>query len=153
MTAILSTTTRTSCCVLLGVFGTFVNGRGANVVHGLAIVVSRLCRLCARRPVGLHGCLPSLGSCARRVPDVPRGSPFHLRRPRTARRGCAVLVLRARSPTASSSMKIERRFTRRMARRVQPRESGCPTHKKAVAPRPRRLGASTEEGQPGATRP
>ena len=62
------------------------------------VVVPRFCRLCARRPVGLHGRLLSLGSCARMVGDVPRGSRYHLRRPWTARRGRALLVTRVIPP-------------------------------------------------------
>ena len=52
--------------------------------------------------------------------------------------------------TASFSLKIERRFMRRVGRRVRARESGCAIHKKAVAPGPRCLGATAEEGPPGA---
>ena len=92
------------------------------------------CRLCARRLVGLHGHLPSLGSCARRVGDVPRGSQYHLRRPRTARRGRALLVCARLHRFLFISLKIERRFMRRVAHRVRPGESGCPIHKKQLLP-------------------
>ena len=107
--------------------------RDANVVHGLAVVVLRLCRLCARRPVGPHGHLPSLGSCARRVGDVPRGTtcvaPGQLDVD-----GPSSSSARAPASTASFSLKIERRFMRWVAHRVRPRESWCPVHKKQVLP-------------------
>ena len=46
----------------------------------------------------LHGHLPSLGFCARRVGDVAPVSRYHLRRSRTTRRGRALLVPRVRPP-------------------------------------------------------
>ena len=84
--------------------------------------------------MGLHGHLPSLGSCARRVGDVPRGSRYHLRRSRTTRRGRALLVCARLLRFLFISLKIERRFIRRVAHRVRPRESGCPIHKKHLLP-------------------
>ena len=74
--------------------------------------------------------------------------------PRTARRGRALLVSPcAPASTASFSLKIERRFMRRVADRVRARESELRHPQKAVAPGPRCLGAFAEKGQPGATRP
>ena len=71
--------------------------RCANVVHELAIVEPRFCRLCARCPVDLHGDQPSLvGSCAGRVGDVPCCPRCHLRCFWTARRGRVPIVLRVR---------------------------------------------------------
>ena len=114
---------------LFDVTDTFVNGRGANVVHELAIMVPRF-RLCARLPVGLRGYPASPGSCARRVGDVPRGSRYHLSHPdsstwtRPPRPPCAPASI------ASSSMEIDWRFMCRLALRVRPRESGCPIRKR-----------------------
>ena len=87
----------------------------------------RLSCLRARRPVDLCGHPPSLGSCVRRVEDAPRGSRRHLRCPRSTRRGPLVFTV-----FAASSLKIERRFMRRVDRRVQSRGSGCPLHKKQL---------------------
>ena len=108
--------------------------RDAKVVQELASVVPQFCRLCARRPVGLHGHLPSLGSCARRVGDVPRGSRYHLRRPQTARRGGPSSSPCAPAPTASFSLTIQQRFMRRVAHKVRPCESGCRIHRKLLLP-------------------
>ena len=114
---------------------TFVNRRDVNVVHELATVVPWFCRLCARRPVGLHGHLPSLGSCARRVGAVFRGSRSTYVAPRQldvdAPSSSAVC---ARLHRFSFSLTIERRFMRRVAHRVRPRESGCSIHKKQLLP-------------------
>ena len=88
--------------------------------------LSWFCRLCARRPVGLHGPLQSLDSCARRVGDVARDSRCHLCRP--ARRGRALLVPPVRPPPLT----IERRFMRRVAHRVRPREVGLPHPQKQL---------------------
>ena len=78
---------------------------------------ARFCRLRARRPVDLHGHLPSLGPCAGRVGDVPRCPRCHLRhlrRVRTARRGRALLISPcAPASTASFSVKVELLFMRR----------------------------------------
>ena len=83
---------------------------------------------------GLHGHLPSLGSCARRVGDVAPVSRYHLRRSRTARCGPPSRLPCASASTASFSLKIKRRFMRRVAHRIRPRELGCPIHKKQLLP-------------------
>ena len=74
-------------------------------------MVPRFCRLCARRPLGLRGLIPSLGCCAKTVGDAPRGSRLPPASPpdssmwtRPPRPPCAS------ASTASFSLEIERRF-------------------------------------------
>ena len=110
--------------------GTFV-GRDANVVRETVIGTP----LRARRPVDLCGHPPSLGSYVRRV----RGIPCRPRRhPRCSRKystwACSSGPPRAPVFAASFSLKIERRFMRRVDLWVRSRGSGCPVHKKQLLP-------------------
>ena len=68
--------------------------------------------LCARSPVDLHGHLPSLGSCARRVGDVPR-SPRVVPSTKSSRfQSSSSGRLRGRSATRSSTPSMGTRWPR-----------------------------------------
>ena len=111
--------------------GTFV-GRDANVVRETVVATRQLSCLRARRPVDLCGHPLSLGSSIRRERGIPCRPRRHPRCPRSARRACPPGPPRVPVFAASSSLKIERRFMRRVDRRVQSRGSGCPVHKKQL---------------------
>ena len=92
-------------------------------------------RLRARRPVDHHGHLPSLGFLrqkGRRCPLQPAVSPALP--PDCSTWTCFPGPLCAPVFVASFSLKVERRFMRRVDHRIQSRGSGCPVHKKQLLP-------------------
>ena len=83
-------------------------------------------------------CGPSRTSAASGLlPKKGRGCPSRFALPPVSPQDSSTWTRPPRRPyapasTASFSSKIERRFMRRVAQRVRPRESGCPIHKKQL---------------------